>query len=46
MTGSDDSRVELKKGGVCLLHFDDQPKKGTAVLRWLLTPSQLRELGE
>ena len=46
MTGRDDSRVELKKGGVCLLHFDGEAKKGTAILRWLVTPSQLRGLGE
>jgi phosphohistidine phosphatase len=44
MTGSDDARVELKKGGVCLLHFDGEPSKGAAVLRWLLTPSQTRAL--
>src|SRR5206468_2606171 len=42
MTGADDSRVELKKGGACLLHFDDEPREGEATLRWLLTPSQLR----
>jgi len=46
MTGGDDSRVELKKGGVCLLHFDGEPKEGEAVLRWLLTPSQLRDLAD
>jgi phosphohistidine phosphatase len=46
MTGFDDSRLELKKGGACLLHFDDEPSKGTATLRWLLTPSQLRDLGD
>ena len=46
MTGSDDARVELKKGGACLLHFDGTPSKGEATLRWLLTPSQLRDLGE
>ena len=46
MTGGDDSRVELKKGGVCLLHFEGTPSKEEAILRWLLTPSQLRALGE
>jgi phosphohistidine phosphatase len=45
MTGSDDSRLELKKGGACLLHFDGEPGKGEGTLRWLLTPSHLRDLG-
>lgn len=44
MTGSDDSRVQLKKGGACLLELDDTPKKGGAVLRWLLTPKHLGAL--
>ena len=46
MTGGDDSRVELKKGAACLVHFDGPPRKGEGVLRWALTPSQLRGLGE
>lgn len=41
MTGSDDSRVQLKKGGACLLDFEDQPAKDRATMRWLLTPKQL-----
>jgi len=44
MTGEKDSRIELKKGGACLLHFDGPPAAGEATLRWLLTPSQLRDL--
>jgi phosphohistidine phosphatase len=46
MTGGDESRIELKKGGACLLHFDRAPEAGQAMLRWSLAPSQLRELGE
>ena len=46
MTASDESRLELKKGGACLLHFDGEPGKGAGTLRWLLTPSQLRDLGD
>jgi phosphohistidine phosphatase len=46
MTGSDESRLELKKGGACLLHFDGEPGKGDGTLRWLLTPSHLRDLGD
>ena len=41
MTGADESRVQLKKGGACLLDFEDQPAKDRATLRWLLTPKQL-----
>lgn len=45
MTGEKDSRIELKKGGACLLHFDGPAAAGKGTLRWLLTPSQLRDLG-
>ena len=44
MTGSDESRLELKKGGACLLRFDGDPGKARGTLRWLLTPAQLRDL--
>jgi phosphohistidine phosphatase len=39
-----DPRFELKKGGACLLRFDDSVEAGTAELLWLLTPTQLRAL--
>jgi len=45
MTGQTESRVELKKGAACLLRFDRAPGAGEAMLRWSLTPSQLRALG-
>lgn len=44
MTGMTDSRLELKKGGACLLRFERAPSSGEARLRWLLTASQLRDL--
>ncbi|HEY2855062.1 MAG TPA: histidine phosphatase family protein [Gemmatimonadaceae bacterium] len=44
MTGQKDSRLELKKGGACLLSFDRAPAAGEATMRWLLTPGQLRDL--
>jgi len=44
MTGMTESRMELKKGGACLLSFDGAASAGEAMLRWALTPSQLREL--
>lgn len=46
MTSGTDSRVELKKGGACLLRFDRAPAAGEAILRWALTPSQLRGLAD
>jgi phosphohistidine phosphatase len=46
MSATSSSRVELKKGGACLLDLSDEPRAGKAVLRWALTPSQLRRLGE
>jgi len=46
MTGESDSRLELKKGGVCLVEFSGPPSTGEGTLLWLLTPSQLRRLDE
>lgn len=45
MTGVEESRLELKKGGACLLAFDGAPREARAALLWLVTPSLLRELG-
>lgn len=45
VSGVDESRIELGKGGACLLTLDGRPRKGGARLRWLLTPRQLREIG-
>ncbi len=44
MSGLRESRVELRKGGACLLDFDGQPGPGVGVMRWLLTAGQLRQL--
>jgi phosphohistidine phosphatase len=43
-TGETRSLVELKKGSACLLEISGRPQAGSAVLRWLLTPRQLRLL--
>jgi phosphohistidine phosphatase len=45
-SGSKESRMELTKGGACLLTFDGPPKKAGATLSWLLTSKQLEALGE
>jgi hypothetical protein len=34
----------LKKGGVALIEFDKTVEPGAGVLRWVLTPAQLRSL--
>jgi hypothetical protein len=44
MSGGDDSRIQLKKGGACLLDFEDRAAKDSATLRWLLTPKHLDAL--
>jgi phosphohistidine phosphatase len=44
LTGSTDGILQLRKGGACLLHFDDivGPRRGR--LLWLMTPAVLRRL--
>jgi phosphohistidine phosphatase len=44
LTAKREARFELKKGGACLLRFDDAIDAGKAQLVWLLTPTQLRAL--
>lgn len=46
MAATTDSRIELKKGGACLLTFGRPPVAGSATLRWALAPAHLRKLGE
>jgi phosphohistidine phosphatase len=38
--------LALKKAGSCCIEFDQTPKAGTGSLRWWMTPSQLRSLGQ
>jgi phosphohistidine phosphatase len=38
--------VEFKKGGACLLDWPANVTAGDAVLRWLVTPSQLRGIAK
>lgn len=45
LAGRASSNVELRKGGACLLQLGDRLEAGTAVMRWLLTPKQLRANG-
>jgi phosphohistidine phosphatase len=45
MAGTDESRVELKKGGACLLYFEKRVRKDAGILEWLMGPKQLKALG-
>jgi phosphohistidine phosphatase len=45
LTGSLASPFELKKAGVCLMHFDQGPKAGAGRLSWFLPPRILRRVG-
>ena len=45
LTGSPDGmRLVLKKGGLVALEVHDPARRGGAVLRWMLTPRQMRAL--
>jgi phosphohistidine phosphatase len=41
-----EERIALRKGGACLVQFDERPRAGKAKLIWLLTPSILRRLSD
>jgi phosphohistidine phosphatase len=45
MTGGDESRLVLRKGGACLLDFRGRVRRASGSLLWLNTPAQLRQLG-
>ena len=38
------SFVRFRKGGACLLSFDESVKAGTAMLEWMLKSSEMRDL--
>lgn len=45
IAGTGASRIELKKGGACLVSFDGEVEAGKGSLTWLMTPRILRQLG-
>ena len=45
LTGLQESFVQMKKGGACLLELKEQVRPGRARLLWALAPAQLRALG-
>lgn len=44
LIGDTAARLELKKGGVCLVRFDRLAQRGAGTLRWLMPPDILRLL--
>jgi phosphohistidine phosphatase len=46
LTGNRDLGVEFKKGALCAIEVASLPPNGPGVLRWLLTPRQLRLLAK
>jgi phosphohistidine phosphatase len=46
MSGVKDPRVDLAKGGTCLIEFSGNVSAGNGTLQWLLTPSLLRHIGD
>jgi phosphohistidine phosphatase len=40
-----DPWIALKKGGACAIRFTARPRSGGGMVEWVLTPSQLRQLG-
>ena len=44
LIGVDDSVVDLKKGGLCLVAVNGAMKKGSGKLQWLFRPKHLRAL--
>lgn len=46
LTGNRNLNVEFKKGGLCAIEMTSIPPRGPGLLRWLLQPRQLREVGK
>ena len=44
LDSSEDANLKLKKGGCCLLTFDELPSRGNGRLVWWLPPGLLRKL--
>jgi phosphohistidine phosphatase len=44
LTGKQNLTIDFKKGGLCLLTFNDICSASTASLEWLLGPSQLSKI--
>jgi len=45
ISGTEDDYIPLKKGSACRIDFPGIPDAGNCILRWFLTPKQLRMIG-
>jgi phosphohistidine phosphatase len=45
LTGKDEALFSLKKGGACMIEFEDRFEAGHGRLAWLMTSAQLRRCG-
>ena len=46
LAGKPSAAFPFKKAGACLIELSIQAKPGRGVLRWWLTPAQLRDIGD
>ena len=46
LTGNRSLNIEFKKGSLCAIEVASLPPRGPGLLRWLMTPKQLRLLGK
>ncbi len=46
LTGNRNLNIEFKKGALCAIELASLPPRGPALLRWHMTPRQLRMLGK
>lgn len=42
LVGTTESVIEFKKGGICLIEIENLPPVSPGILKWNLTPKQLR----
>jgi phosphohistidine phosphatase len=45
LSGNPEPFLVMKKGGLCKIKVENRDKSPQALLKWLLTPSQLAEIG-
>lgn len=46
LTGNRNLNIEFKKGSLCAIEIASLPPRGPGLLRWQMTPAQLRLLGK
>lgn len=44
LTGNRNLNIEFKKGSICAIEIASLPPRGPGLLKWMLTPKQLRAL--